>query len=67
MEAIDELRPEIAHIFEAKDERRRRLAALPFPEKVRIVVQMQQMVAPILIARGQKEIVWKLSPDDGSD
>ena len=54
------LNPEIARIIVAKEERRRKLAALPFPEKVRIVVQMQKMVEPILRARGLPVRVWDL-------
>lgn len=60
MEAVDKLSPEIARLIEAKEERRRKLAALSFPEKVRIVVQMQRMVAPILRARGKHVGVWSL-------
>ena len=60
MEGMDGLTPEIEKLFRAKEGRRARLAALPFPEKVRIVVQMQQMVAPILRARGQAVRVWNL-------
>ena len=43
-----------------KNSRRKRLAALSFKEKVRIVVQMQHMQAPILKARGISVKVWKL-------
>jgi len=57
---MDELSPEIARLIEAKERRRHKLAALPFPEKVRIVVQMQRMVAPILRARGKNVRVWSL-------
>ena len=55
---MDDLNPEIARLLAAKETRRHRLAALPFPEKVRAVVRMQQMVAPILRARGEKVTVW---------
>ena len=65
MEAMDSLKPEIARLFAAKESRRHRLAALPFPEKVRIVVQLQQMVAPLLRARGRPVRVWPLpAPGD---
>jgi hypothetical protein len=63
MEAVDKLRPEIARLIAAKQERRHKLAALPFPEKVRIVVQLQQMVAPVLRARGRPVRVWRLTGD----
>lgn len=66
MEAMDNLRPEIARLIAAKEERRHKLAGLPFPEKVRIVVRLQQMAAPLLRARGLQARVWRLettSPD----
>ena len=50
--------PEIRRIFEAKEERRRRPAALPWPEKVRIVVELQRRAAPILRQRGIEVRVW---------
>jgi hypothetical protein len=61
MEAVDKLRPEIARLIAAKEQRRHKLAALPFPEKVRIVVQLQRMAAPILRARGRPVRVWRLT------
>jgi hypothetical protein len=57
---MDALKPEIARLFAAKEARRRRLAALPFPDKVRAVIQLQEMAAPVLRARGRKVRVWKL-------
>ena len=54
------LKPEIARLFAAKEARRHKLAAMPFPEKVRAVIQMQKMVAPILRARGRKVRIWPL-------
>ncbi len=60
MEAMDTVKPEIARLFTAKEARRHRLAALPFSEKVRAVVRLQEMVAPALRARGRKVRVWKL-------
>ena len=54
------LRPEIARLIAAKEERRRKLAALPFPEKVRAVVRLQEMVIPVLRARGKRVRAWKL-------
>jgi len=64
METVDPLRPEIARLFAAKEQRRRQLASLPFPHKVRLVVQMQQMAAPILRARGRFFRLWEI--DAGS-
>jgi len=40
MERMDHLNPKIARLFAAKQRRRARLAAQPFPEKVRAVVQV---------------------------
>ncbi|HJT20295.1 MAG TPA: hypothetical protein VJ746_07480 [Nitrospira sp.] len=60
MERVDRLRPEIEKLFQAKERRRARLAALPFPEKVRVVVRMQEMAAPLLRARGKQVRIWKL-------
>ncbi len=55
---MERLTPEIAKLFAAKEERRRMLAALPFAEKVRVVVRMQKMAAPLLRARGRPVCVW---------
>lgn len=60
METMDALNPEIARLIIAKEQRRRKLAALSFAEKVRVVVQLQQMAAPILRARGRPVAVWAL-------
>ena len=64
IEGMDRLRPEIERLFTAKEERRARLAALPFPEKVKAVVQMQQMTEPLLRARGKQVRIWDLPPSD---
>jgi hypothetical protein len=60
MEAMDTLKPEIARLFAAKEARRRDLARLAFPEKVRVVVRLQEMAAPVLRARGGRVRVWTL-------
>jgi len=57
---MDNLRPEITRLIAAKEQRRRELAALSFAEKVRVVVQLQKMVVPILRARGRPVRVWAL-------
>ncbi len=64
MERMDRLKPEIEKLFRAKEQRRIRLAALPFPEKVKAVIQMQQMAAPLLRARGKRVRVWALSQSE---
>ena len=58
MKNVNPLKPEIVRLFDAQENRRKQLAALPFPEKVRMVIQMQQMVAPILRARGRAIRIW---------
>lgn len=61
---MDQLKPEIEKLFRAKENRRSRLADLPFHEKVRAVIQLQKMAAPVLRARGKQVTVWSL--DDNS-
>jgi hypothetical protein len=57
---MDPLNPEIERILRAREDRRKKLAALPFPEKVKIVVRLQRMAAPVLEGRGRKVRVWRL-------
>ncbi len=64
VEGMDRLRPEIERLFTAKEERRARLAALPFHQRVLAVVQMQQMTAPLLRARGKQVRIWELPPSE---
>ena len=63
MAAMETLTPEIARLIAAKERRRRKLAALPFAEKVRLVIKLQQMAAPILKARGRSVKVWPFYDD----
>ena len=60
MGSMEGLSPEISRLLAAKEERRRKLAKLPFPDKVRMVVQLQRMVAPVLRARGRPVRVWNI-------
>jgi len=60
MENMGTLRPEIARLIAAKEQRRHKLAALSFVEKVRVVVRLQQMVLPVLRARGHAARAWVL-------
>lgn len=57
---MEPLSPQVIRLFAAKEKRRRKLAGLSFPEKVRAVVQLQRMAAPILLARGRQVCVWKI-------
>ena len=45
---------------DVKEEHRKILRALSFPEKVRIVVQLQKMTAPAMRARGINVNPWKI-------
>ena len=57
---MDEVSPEIQALFEAKARRRKELAALPWPEKVRILVQMQRMIYPLVCDRDPRACVWDI-------
>ena len=61
MEAVDGVNAEVARIFAAKEQRRQDLARLPFPEKVRAVIRLQEMAATILRARGKTVRSWNVS------
>lgn len=43
---------------------RKKQAALPFPEKVRQVVALQERLRPIYAARGKVIVPWKLDADE---
>ena len=60
MAEVELMDPQIARLFAAKEARRRRLARLPFAEKVKLVVQLQRMAAPLLRQRGKQVRVWSL-------
>ena len=47
---METLKPEVATLLAAKEARRRKLARLAFPEKVRAVVRLQEMAAPVFRA-----------------
>ncbi|TLY24705.1 MAG: hypothetical protein E6K63_14610 [Nitrospirae bacterium] len=57
---METLNPKVAELLAAKEARRRKLAGLPFPAKVRAVVRLQRMVAPVLRARGKQVRVWTI-------
>ena len=62
MNDMDNPNPTIEQIAEAKAEHRRRRAALPFHEKIRILVRLQKRRAPIVRARGGTPRVWNIDP-----
>lgn len=47
-------------IFAERQARRQRLAALPFPEKIKTLVRLQAMAAPIQRAKGLAVRAWPL-------
>ena len=53
-------RKSVETIFRAKKQRRKDLAKLSIEEKVKILVQLQKIAAPIYLARGLKKKPWKL-------
>jgi hypothetical protein len=55
---VKKVQPEIQRLFDAKEARRRDLARLPFPEKVRLVVELQKMAALVYGARGRNVREW---------
>jgi hypothetical protein len=60
MEALDDgISAEVARIFAAKQKRRHDLARLPYPEKVRAIIQLQEIAATILRARGKIVRPWR--------
>jgi hypothetical protein len=59
------MNPELQRILAAKEKRRLALARLPIEEKVRILIKLQTIAAPLLRARGEPAYIWKL--DDTED
>ena len=67
MDALDGVSAEVARIFAAKEQRRQALARLPFPEKVRAVIQLQEIAATILRARGKHVRPWRIEANASED
>ena len=57
---MEHLNAKVTALFAAKETRRRKLAGLPFPDKVRAVVRLQRMAAPLWRARGKQVHVWTI-------
>ncbi len=51
---------ELNQLLAGKERRRRELARLPIEEKLRAVVRLQEMAAPILRQRGKRVRCWIL-------
>ncbi len=58
---MDGMSQEMETILAAKAARRRVLARLPIEEKVKILIELQKMTAPILRAKGRTVHVWELT------
>lgn len=54
------MNPELEKILARKQARRQWLAALGFAEKIRVLVRLQAMAAPIQRAKGRSVRVWPL-------
>jgi len=67
METLDKLKtsqPPAPQPFGGKPLHREVLRKLPLPEKVRIVVELQKIAAPLLRARGENPFVWHIEEWD---
>jgi hypothetical protein len=51
--------------FQKKNHRRKQLASLPYPQKVRAIVRMQRMTVPLVGSRNPRARIWKISEDSG--
>ncbi len=57
---MENSKKKIKRIFDAKKQKRQNLARLPIEEKVKILIQLQKIAAPILAARGVKRKPWEI-------
>ncbi|HWX16938.1 MAG TPA: hypothetical protein VNY07_10155 [Chthoniobacterales bacterium] len=51
--------PKLARPFSEEEKRRHALAGLSFPEKVLVVIKLQEMAAPVLRVRGKNVRPWR--------
>lgn len=58
---MDNMSPLLERALKAKEQRRKQLARLPYPEKVRILIQMQRMAAPLKANRDPRACVWRIA------
>lgn len=64
MDALDGVNAEVTRIFAAKEKRRQDLARLALPDKVRAIIQLQEMATSILRAQGKIVKPWSASQTD---
>ena len=60
---MDEPINSIDQILKEKNLRRRERAALPFPEKIKILIELQRRRAPIVLLRGKVQRIWHSDSD----
>lgn len=53
--------PELKRVVEQKRARRQKLAHAPIPEKIRALIKLQEIAAPILQKRGRNVRPWQVS------
>ncbi|MBN1517326.1 hypothetical protein JXA32_12255 [Candidatus Sumerlaeota bacterium] len=58
------MNPAFEKMIQGKSQRRKELSALPWPEKVRILIQMQRMIVPIVRHRDSRACVWSIAGED---
>jgi hypothetical protein len=58
--------PDLTRILEHKHERRQQLARAPIEEKIRALIKLQEMSAPILRKRGRNVRPWQIRSRDAS-
>lgn len=57
---MDKMTFDITPQIATKEKRRKMLSALPYPEKVKLIVRLQKMVVPIVKGRDPRACVWKV-------
>jgi hypothetical protein len=57
---MDVLNTELEQILAAKKKRRLELSRKAFPEKIRMLVELQKMLAPLERRRGRNVRVWEI-------
>ena len=60
MEGMEDVPPKIIKLFAAKEQRRRGLAAMTWPEKVEAIIKLQEAVVPLMRERNSRACVWRL-------
>lgn len=61
---MDDQHHEIEKIFKAKAARRKALARLPIEEKVKILIELQNMAAPLLRVRSRDVRIRELDDSE---